>query len=86
VPRERFASGDLLAYNVTGPGYPTFREIAGIVQQLVPGATLKETAEPDKYAMNARKMSLAASKRDLGWEPRVGIAQGVRSLLEALPR
>jgi nucleoside-diphosphate-sugar epimerase len=86
VPRERFTSGDLLAYNVTGPGYPTFREIAGIVQQLVPGARLTETGEPDKYAMNARKMSLAASKRDLGWEPRVGIAQGVRSLFETLNR
>ena len=86
VPRARFASGDLLAYNVTGPGYPTFREIAGIVQQLIPGVALKETGESDKYAMNARKMSLEASKRNLGWEPRIGIAEGVRSLLEAPPR
>lgn len=82
--RPQVRSTDALAYNVTGPGYPTFREIAGIVQELVPGATVQETGEPDKYAMNARKMSLDAIRRDLGWEPTTSIRDGVGLLHKAL--
>ena len=84
VPKDRIREKDTLAYNVSGPGYPTFRQIAGLVQELVPGAVVRESGAPDVYAMNARKMSLAAIKRDLGWEPRVGIANGVRLLYRAL--
>jgi len=74
---------DALAYNVTGPGYPTFAQIASVVQALTPEAGVKNTGESDKYAMNARKMSLLAIKRDLGWEPKVYIEEGVRSLYQA---
>jgi nucleoside-diphosphate-sugar epimerase len=84
APKDHLREADTLAYNVTGPGYPTFREIAQIVQRLVPGATIRDTGEADKYAMNARKMSLSAIKRDLGWEPRISIEQGVKLLFEAL--
>lgn len=84
VPREQIRDAETLAYNVTGPGYPTFREIARCVQKLVPGTVVKETGEPDKYAMNARKMSLSAIQHHLGWEPRIGIEEGVRSLFAAL--
>jgi len=83
VPTAAIRDRATLAYNVTGPGYPTFREIAGIVQQLAPGAVVKESGEPDKYAMNARKMSLSAIARDLAWEPRITIAEGVRLLFKA---
>jgi UDP-glucose 4-epimerase len=86
VPRGNIRDTDTLAYNVTGPGYPTFREIARVIQGLVPGSTTRATGEPDKYAMNARKMSLAATRRDLGWEPRVGIEEGVTRLFRALSR
>jgi UDP-glucose 4-epimerase len=75
-----------LSYNVTGPGYPTFRQMAGVIQQLVPGATTRETGEPDRYAMNARKMSLVAIERDLGWVPRIGIEEGVKRLFRDLTR
>jgi nucleoside-diphosphate-sugar epimerase len=84
APREKIRDTDTLAYNVTGPGYPTFRNIAQVIQKLVPGATIAETGEADKYAMNARKMSLEAIKRDLGWEPRTSIEEGVRLLFKSL--
>jgi nucleoside-diphosphate-sugar epimerase len=84
VPRDRIREKDTLAYNLSGPGYPTFRQIAVLVQELVPGAVIREGGAPDPYAMNARKMSLTAIKRDLGWEPRVRIADGVRLLYRAL--
>ncbi len=86
APKANLRETDTLAYNVTGPGYPTFREIAQIIQKLVPDATIRETGEPDKYAMNARKMSLSASKRDLGWEPQVSIENGVKLLHKPLTR
>ena len=86
LPRDKIRETDTLAYNVTGPGYPTFREIAQHVQTLVPSAVVKETRDLDKYAMNARKMSLVASQRDLGWEPQVTIREGVDLLYQALAR
>jgi UDP-glucose 4-epimerase/UDP-glucuronate 4-epimerase len=84
VPREKIRDRDTLAYNVTGPGYPTFRQIAAVVQSLVPGSTVKEQDTPDAYAMNARTMALAAIKKDLGWEPTTTIEAGVRSLFETM--
>jgi nucleoside-diphosphate-sugar epimerase len=86
APRGNLREADTLAYNVTGPGYPTFRDIARVIQKLVPRATTRDTGEPDQYAMNARKMSLTAIKRDLGWEPRVSIEDGVNRLFQALAR
>jgi nucleoside-diphosphate-sugar epimerase len=84
APRENIRETDLLAYNVTGPGYPTFREIAEIVQEFVPGAVIEDTYVADKYAMNARKMCLAAITRDLQWTPQVTIHDGVQKLFAAL--
>src|SRR5262249_3777462 len=84
APKAALREVETLAYNVTGPGYPTFREIARIVQRLVPGATIQETGAPDKAAMNAGKMWAVAIKRDLGWEPQVSIGEGVRRLFQAV--
>ena len=83
VPRDRIREVDTLAYNVTGPGFPTFREIAELVKEHVATATIRPTSDADKYAMNARKMSLAAIERDLGWTPQVDIRQGVKLLFES---
>lgn len=86
APKENIRRTHSLAYNVTGPGHPTFAQIGGVVQALTPAASVKHTGEPDKYAMNARKMSPSAIKRDLGWEPRITIEEGVRSLAQAIAR
>ncbi len=80
APKEKFKKSDTLAYNVTGPGYPTIRQIAQIIKTLIPKAVIKESNLPDPYAMNARKMSLDAIKHDLGWEPKVTIEEGIKSL------
>lgn len=84
APRDRIYNDGTYAYNVTGPGSPTFREIARSVADALPGTRIVEGSAPDKYAMNARQMALSAIKRDLGWEPRVSIEEGVRRLVESL--
>lgn len=86
VPRAAIRETETLAYNVTGPGYPTFRQIAELVQEFVPMATIQETSDPDKYAMNARKMSLAAIERDLPWSPQVDICTGVELLSQSFAK
>ena len=86
APKANLRETDTWAYNVTGPGTPTFRAMATVVRELVPGATVRDTGGPDAYEMNARTMSVAAAGRDLGWVPRVGIADGIRSLFAAMGR
>lgn len=81
APRENLSNGGTFAYNVTGPGHPTFARIAdGIVTHL-PGARVQTGDEPDAYDMNARTMSIAAAARDLGWTPQVTIEAGVAELM-----
>jgi nucleoside-diphosphate-sugar epimerase len=82
APRERLVNEGTHAFNVTGPGYPTFAEIADTVRELIPGTTAEQSDARDEYAMNARKMSLSASERDLGWIPGVAIDTGVARLVD----
>lgn len=84
VQKKAIREVETLAYNVTGPGYPTFRQIAHVIQQLIPAATIKENHEPDAYAMNARKMSISAIERDMGWKPKISIEKGIISLYDAI--
>lgn len=80
--REQLANEGTHAFNVTGPGYPTFAEIAERITDLIPGTTVTQGDEPDAYAMNARKMSLDASERELDWVPQVAIDAGVAKLVD----
>jgi nucleoside-diphosphate-sugar epimerase len=82
APPEKLVNDGTHAFNVTGPGYPTFSEIAATIAELVPGTTVEQSDEPDKYAMNARKMSLEASAQGLGWVPQVAIDSGVARLVD----
>jgi nucleoside-diphosphate-sugar epimerase len=80
--REQLANEGTHAFNVTGPGYPTLAEIAETVGELIPETAVTQGDEPDAYAMNARKMSLGASERSLGWVPTVTIDAGVARLVD----
>jgi nucleoside-diphosphate-sugar epimerase len=84
VRRTAIREVETLAYNVTGPGYPTFREIATVIKELMPGTVIMDNDNPDAYAMNARKMSISAIERDFGWKPKIFIDKGVHSLYVAL--
>ena len=86
APKESIKALDTLAYNVTGPGFPTFQEIAGVVQSLFPRAEIQQVNEPDPYAMNARRMSLESIKQDLGWEPKVSMKMGIEMLYKTMKK
>jgi nucleoside-diphosphate-sugar epimerase len=82
APRESLRNEGTYAFNVTGPGFPTFGQIAGVIADAVPGTSIVQGDAPDKYGMNARTMSLAAVERHLGWKPQVTIEDGVRLLVD----
>ena len=84
APRENLVNGGVHAYNVTGPGRPTFVEIADAVVAMLPGTRVETGDEPDAYDMNARSMSVQAAGVDLGWVPRVTVQEGVRDLVRSL--
>jgi nucleoside-diphosphate-sugar epimerase len=84
APREAIEQLETLAYNVTGPDFPSLKEIAHLIKKLIPKSTIKETDEPDLYSMNARKMSIMAMRDDFGWEPITTIEEGVQSIYEVI--
>lgn len=84
LPKQGFKDVEALAYNLAGPGSASLKEIAQIVQALVPKAVIQESTERDIYAGNPRRIDISAVQRDLGWEPKVTIAEGVRSLYKFL--
>lgn len=83
APRERLRNGGVFAYNVTGPGHPTFKRIADTIAAELPGTAVRSGNEPDAYDMNARTMSFAAAERDLGWTPHITIETGVAELVRS---
>lgn len=84
APRKVLSNSGVRAYNVTGPGAPTFAEIARAVASEIGGCSIEQGDGPDAYVMNARTMSTAAAAADLGWTPTVSIQAGVADLVAAL--
>ncbi|WP_072802745.1 NAD-dependent epimerase/dehydratase family protein [Rhodococcoides yunnanense] len=83
APREKVNNSGVHAYNVTGPGAPTFVGIAKAVASVVPGVSIEQGSGPDAYVMNARTMSTDGAATDLGWTPTVSIDDGVADLVAA---
>ncbi len=72
------------AYNIAGPDFPAYPQIAEIIAELIPGTEI--TFEPGMQPGGTKRdqMDLSAAERDLGYVPTVTIEDGVRSYVEAL--
>lgn len=59
----------------------TLFDLAETIQELVPGTTI-EHGPPDPSKPSRGTMSVGKAWRVLGWQPRVGFADGIASLIE----
>ena len=69
-------------YNIEGPQAITIRQVADAVRALV-GADVTIEEQPGRPGdYRDRVISVAKAKRDLGWEPDVSFAEGMRRTYE----
>jgi UDP-glucuronate 4-epimerase len=70
-------------FNVTAGTCVTMRELANMVETILPGSDIRFT--PGKVLDDYKQKPLSTEAlRSLGWEPRVDIAAGLRSYMEWL--
>ncbi|WP_431514542.1 NAD-dependent epimerase/dehydratase family protein [Variovorax sp. DAIF25] len=69
-------------YNVTGNTRVTLGELAQLVRRVFPKADIVLQQGPDPVDEFQEKFSIEAARRDLGYEPRVSLEQGIRSYAE----
>lgn len=66
-------------YNVTGDSRVTLEEVAQVVRGLFPDADIALQPGPDPVDEFQQKFSIEAARRDLGYEPRMSLEEGIRS-------
>jgi nucleoside-diphosphate-sugar epimerase len=67
------------AYNITGGINPTLEEVAATIADAIPGARAEFGREPHPFDRPVGQLDIAAARRDLGYAPRVPLAEGVVS-------
>ena len=87
---EDLAEGNVLAlkpiaigktYNLDGQERVTIRQIAEIIREEVGNVTIESApARPGDFA--GKEVSSELARRELGWEPRVSVREGIRRYLE----
>ncbi len=64
-------------YTITGERFLTLGGLAGIVRQLLPGAAIALAPGPDPLDDLQAEFDTSAARRDLGFEPAIGLEQGI---------
>jgi UDP-glucose 4-epimerase len=68
-------------YNLEGIRPITIREVAETVQAVLPGSTIEyKEGRPGNFA--GTSVSAEKAKKELGWEPRVDFAEGLRKYVD----
>lgn len=73
-------------FNVAGPAAVSMRELAHAVLRAVPGcgSRVLVTGAPDPQEDHRWEVDLAAARRAFGYVPRVGLADGLAAVVDAL--
>ncbi|WP_286789207.1 MULTISPECIES: NAD(P)-dependent oxidoreductase [unclassified Pseudomonas] len=66
-------------YNVTGDTRVTLEEVAQVVRKIFPDADIALQPGPDPVDELQQKFSIEAARRDLGYEPRLSLDDGIKA-------
>lgn len=66
-------------YNVTGGTRTTLEQVAALVRAVFTDAVIELQPGPDPVDEFQEKFSIEAARRDLGYEPKIALEQGLRS-------
>src|SRR5262245_26194683 len=71
-------------YNVTGGTSLTLAEVAAIAAKILPGLSVEFGDDPLSREYCLRRIEISAAERDLGYIPKVGLAEGIAAYAERL--
>jgi nucleoside-diphosphate-sugar epimerase len=71
-------------YNVSGGTSLTLREVANIAAKILPGLSVEFGDDPLSWEYSLKQIDISAAKRDLGYVPKVGLAQGIAAYVNRL--
>lgn len=71
-------------YTVTGGTYATLEDISGIVRRVLPSADIRLEPGPDPVDDFQEEFDIAAARRDLGYQPRYSLEDGIRQYADWL--
>ncbi len=71
-------------YNITGGTSLTLAEVAMIARQVLPGLSVAFGDDPLSREYCLRQIDISAAERDLGYVPKVGLAEGIAAYAECL--
>ncbi len=66
-----------LAYNISGGVNPTLEEVAALVAAAVPGALAEFGTDAHPYDVPVGPLDIEMARRELGYSPKVTLAQGI---------
>ena len=71
-------------YNVSGGTSLTLREVANIAARILPGLSVQFGDDPLSREYSLKQIDISAAKRDLGYVPKIGLAEGIAAYVNYL--
>jgi UDP-glucuronate 4-epimerase len=71
-------------YNISGGTSLTLMEVANIAARILPGLSVQFGDDPLSGEYRLKQIDISAAKRDLGYVPKVGLAEGIAAYVGRL--
>jgi UDP-glucuronate 4-epimerase len=71
-------------YNISGGTSLTLTEVANIAAKILPGLSVRFGDDPLSWEYRLKQIDISAAKRDLGYVPKVGLAEGIAAYVGRL--